>query len=87
MGTSNFVKKTNYNTKVNRIEKKLLIMIIVKYITSQEFNNLASQNFAARLAQANVASKKDIAALVKKTDFDDKLKNLDKKLLQIKQNM
>ena len=44
-------------------------MIIVKYITSQEFNNLASQNFAARLAQANVASKKDIAALVKKDRF------------------
>ena len=33
-----------------------------------------------RLAQANLASKNDIAALVKKTDFDNKLKNLDKNI-------
>ena len=31
------------------------------------------------LAQANLASKNDIANFVKKTDFDDKLKNLNKK--------
>ena len=30
--------------------------------------------------QANLASKSDIAALVRKTDFDDKLKNLNKKV-------
>ena len=34
--------------------------------------------FVARVAQANLARKNDIAALVKKTDFDDKLKNLNK---------
>ena len=49
-----------------------------KYITTQEFNKLASENFTAILAQANLASKGDIANFVKKTDFDDKLKNLDK---------
>ena len=38
-----------------------------------------SENFAARLAQANLASKNDIADFVKKIDFDDKLKNLNKK--------
>ena len=38
------------------------------------------ENFAARLAQANLASKNDIAPLVKKTDFDDKLKNLKKRI-------
>ena len=32
----------------------------------------------ARLAQENLASKSGIANLVKKTDFDDKLKNLNK---------
>ena len=34
------------------------------------------ENFTARLAQANLASKSDIANFVKKTDFDDKQKNL-----------
>ena len=61
-------------------------MIIV--ITTQEFNKLTAQNFAGRLAQANLASKNDIAALVKKTDFDHKLKNLNKNIISNKkQNM
>ena len=42
-------------------------------------NKLTTDNFAARLEHANLASKNDIA------DFDDKLKSLNKKLLQIKQ--
>ena len=37
-----------------------------------------SENFAARLVQANLASKNDIAGFVKKTDFNWKLKNLNK---------
>ena len=47
-----------------------------------------AEYFAARMAQANLASKNDIANFVKKTYFDDKLNNLNKKkILQIKQNM
>ena len=46
-----------------------------KYITTQEFNKLTSEKFSARLKQANLASKNDIANFVKKTDFD-KLKNV-----------
>ena len=42
-----------------------------KYITSPEFNKLTAENFAARLAQANLVSKNDIANFVKKTGFDD----------------
>ena len=53
-----------------------------KYITTQEFNKLA-----ARLAQAKLETKVDIADLVKKTDFDDKLKNLNKKATSKKQKM
>ena len=34
-----------------------------------------SENFTARLKQANLASKSDIANFVKKTYFDNKLKN------------
>ena len=47
-----------------------------KYITTQEFNKLTAGDFTARLAQANLASKNDIANFVKKTDFDNKLRNL-----------
>ena len=37
-----------------------------KYITTQEFNKLTAEIFfAVRLAQANLASKNDLAALVK----------------------
>ena len=45
-----------------------------KYITTQEFK-LKAENFAARSAEANLASKKDIDDFMKKIDFDDKLKN------------
>ena len=45
-----------------------------KYITTGEFNK--SENFTARIKQANLASKNDIANFVKKTDFDNKLKNV-----------
>ena len=43
-------------------------------------NLITSEKFAARLAQANLASKNDIAAFVKKINFDDKIKNLNKKV-------
>ena len=47
-----------------------------KYIITPEFNKLTAQNFTARLAQANLESKNDIANFVRKRDFDDKLTNL-----------
>ena len=50
-----------------------------KYITTPEFNKLVAENFAVRLAQANLASKNDIANFLKKANFDDKLKSLNKK--------
>ena len=37
-----------------------------EYITTQEFSKLTPQNIATRLPKANLASKIDIAALVKK---------------------
>ena len=45
------------------------------------------KNDVAILKQVSLARKNDIADFVKKTDFDYKLKNLNKKLLQIKKNM
>ena len=49
-------------------------------ITTPEFNKLAAENFAARLAQANLASKNNIANFIKKTDLDNKLKTLNEKV-------
>ena len=51
-----------------KLKRKLLLIMIM-------INILLIKN----LAQANLASKNDIANFVKKTDFDDKLKNLNKK--------
>ena len=47
-----------------------------KYISTPEFNKLTSENFAARLKQANLASKSEIANFLNKTDFHNKLKDV-----------
>ena len=67
---SNFVKKTDYNTKISELEKKLTDHNHDKYIAMSEFNILAADVFNARQAQAN---------LITKTDFDDKLFSLNRK--------
>ena len=50
---SSLVKKTDYDTKISDIEKKIADHNHDKYITTQEFNKLTTENFNARLAQAN----------------------------------
>ena len=67
----NLVKKTDNDAKINEIEKKGTDHDHNKYITTPEFNELTAENFAARLAQAN---------LVTKTDFVNKLRSLNKKI-------
>ena len=54
--------------------------------TSLEFYRLKEENFATRLAQANLASKNNIANFVKKTGFYAKLK-INKKIFQIKHEL
>ena len=58
-----------------------------KYITTPELN-LTAETFPAKIAEANLPSKSDIAYFVKNTDFDDRLKQLNKKvtLNKIKHN-
>ena len=51
-----------------KLKRKLLLIMIM-------INILLLKN----LAQANLASKNDIANFVKKTDFDNKLKNVNEK--------
>ena len=67
----NLVKKTDYDTKISDIEKKIADHNHDKYITTQEFNKLTTENFNARLAWAN---------LITKTDFDAKLQSLSKRI-------
>ena len=68
---SSLVKKTDYNTKISDIEKKITDHNYDKYITTSEFNKLTTENFNARLAQAN---------LITKTDFDRRLQSLNKRI-------
>ena len=45
------VKKSDYNTKINETEKKIITdHDHDKYIITKELNTLTSENFAARLA-------------------------------------
>ena len=80
-------KRTDYNTKINKIKKKITDHNYDKYITIPKFNKLTAETFSARLAQGNLANKNDITNFVNKSDFDEKLKNLNKKLHQTKQNI
>ena len=70
---------TDYDTKLDEIEKQIPDHDHDNYITALEFNKLTADKFAARLAQAKLATIADIVDFLKKTDFDDKLKNLSKK--------
>ena len=72
-------KKLDYNTKISEMENKIATdHDHDNYVTTQKFNQLASEKFTARLAHANLENQRDIANFVKKTDFDEKLKNLNK---------
>ena len=65
---SSLVKKTDYNTKISDIEKKITEHSHDKYITTPEFNTLAADVFNARLAAQT--------DLIKKREFDFKLKDI-----------
>ena len=75
VSVSNLVKKTDYDTKISELEKKLTDHKYDKYITTPEFNKLTAESFAARLAKAN---------LVTKTDLDAKLSSLNIKIVSNK---
>ena len=65
---SSLVKKTDYNAKISEIENKVNDHNHDKYITTPEFNTLAADVFKARLvAQTD---------LIRKPDFDSKLKGI-----------
>ena len=62
------VKKTDYNTKICDIEKKITDHNHDKYNTTSEFNTIAASTFNARLAAQT--------DLIRKLEFDFKLKGI-----------
>ena len=77
INVSNLVRKSAYKTKINEIENKITVdRRHDEYISTQEINKLTSESFTARLKQANLASQIDIANFLKKTDFNDKIKDV-----------
>ena len=69
------LKKTNYNTKVTEIENKLIYHNHDKYVTTPEFDKLAADFFNARLSHTN---------LIVKTNFDNTVSSLDRKIAENK---
>ena len=65
---SGLVKKADYNTKISEIENKVNDHNHDKYITIPEFNTMAADVFKARLAAQT--------DLIRKPDFDSKLKGI-----------
>ena len=65
------MKKSDYDTKISDIDKKINDHDHDKYITAPEFTTLAARIFNTRLAQAN---------LITKTDFDTRLQSLNKRI-------
>ena len=51
---SSLLKKTDYDTKISEVEKKLTDHDHNKYVANSDFNTLAANVFNARLAQANL---------------------------------
>ena len=63
--------------------KKITNHVRDKYILKFA-NKLTAENFASKLAQANLASKNNISNFANKTEFYDKLKSLNKKVISNK---
>ena len=70
---SNLVKKQTIILQLQKLKINLTNHNHDKYIDTSEFNNLATNFFNSRLAQAN---------LIAKTDFDAKLSNLNRKITE-----
>ena len=73
------LKKDYCKTKIDEIEKK--IPNHDKYIGTGEVINLTTDDFPVRLKQAKSVTKDDIAGFFKKSYLDDKLTNINKKLI------
>ena len=73
---SKLVKKTGYNTEINKNEKKNTDYNHDKDISLPKFNKVTAEKFTARLKQAILESESDMTNFLKKTAFDNKLKDV-----------
>ena len=69
LDTTGLVTRTVLNTKISEADNK--IPDNSKYVTTDDFNKLTAEDFAARLKQADS---------VNKTDFDDELTSFNKRI-------
>ena len=72
------VKKDVYNAKNTTQDVSVYNTKKMYIITTQEYNKLTSENFTARLAQVNLASKSDIANFVKTDKFKGLVMQIEK---------
>ena len=67
---SDLVKEPDFNIKISEIENKITTdHDHEKFITTQEFNKISSENFTARLkdkCNTNIASKSEITHFLKR---------------------
>ena len=78
LDVSSLVKKTDYNTKISEIENKVNDHNHDGYITTPEFNAMTADVFKARLAAQT--------DLIRKQDFDSKLKGISDRVTKNKTN-
>ena len=72
------VKKDVYNAKNTTQDVSVYNTKNMYIVTTQEYNKLTSENFTARLAQVNSASKSDIANFVKNDRFKGLVMQIEK---------
>ena len=70
-------KKTDHSTKISEIENKITTDHDHD-IPTQEFNTFTTENFVQDQHKQIQLEKNDIDDFVRKVDFDDKLKNLNR---------
>ena len=72
---SNLVKKFEYNTKINKVEKKLLLKIVIN-ITTLELKKLTAEISNSILKWLNLARQSDITYFLNQGYFDNKPKDV-----------
>ena len=72
------LKKTDQETKIRDISKKITDDNHDEYISNPEFDEFHAEVYAVRLRPANLESKNDISNFAKKKDFGSKLLSFSK---------
>ena len=84
-GVSNLVKRTDYNRKINEIERKSTDHNYKKYIATPKFYKWTSKDIAARLKQVNLVTK--IEFRNKLTTFNKRITSNKTKHLEVKKKL